>query len=215
MLSEALRYPFGGDRGDAAETLAVGFGLHLVSVWVPVLPLVPVLGYLLRVLRPDAVDAPPRFTDVPSLLRDGVVAAVVAAAYLAVPVVGLAITARGLFLGGPGAGVGRLGVIVGGAATILFVCCFTYPLPAALAAAARSGLRTAFDVRALLGVVTNARYFYGWSIGVGALGVAAAFATSPARPVALVGYFLLFYAEVVAAAAVRDAVGGKRFLGSC
>ncbi|WP_255195779.1 DUF4013 domain-containing protein [Halorarius litoreus] len=95
MLREALDFPTSGDRGSAA--LLVGSGLLLLSALVggasllfpPLLALVlvlqlPLRGYYVRVLRVTAAEADPTapsFGDVGPLLRDGLVAVVVAFVY--------------------------------------------------------------------------------------------------------------------------------------
>lgn len=220
MIPEAFGYPLGGDRGDAAETLAVGGGLHLLSAFVPVVPLVFVVGYLMRVLRStdDAEDDPATFRSpgglagARALVRDGLLGSLVVVAYSVVPAVVLGVTFYGV-LGGNASldGVGGLAVAVGGTTTLFVSLAFAYTLPAALAALARSGLRAAFSPSTVWGVATTGRYFYAWCVGASALGVGAALAVPLERLV--VGFFLLFYLEVVAAAAWARGVGGKRFAG--
>lgn len=218
MLREALGYPLRGDRGDAAETLAVGGGLHLLAWFLPVVPLVFVVGYLVRVLRGagDAAGAPATFRSpgglggVGTLVRDGLLGSVVVAAYALPPVVALAVTFTGI-VGGDASldGFGSVAVAAGGTATLFVAAGFAYALPAALAAFARTGLRAAFSPSTLRPVLTSGRYFYAWCVGASALGVGAALALPLAEVV--VGFFLLFYLEVAAAAAVARGVGGKGF----
>lgn len=222
MLPEALGYPLRGDRGDAAETLAVGGGLHLLAAFVPLLPLVAVLGYLVRVFREadDATGDPATFRSpggvagLRALVRDGLLGAVVVVAYTAVPVAVLLVTFYGLLDGAvPLAGGGRFVLLAGGTATLFVAVAFAYPLPAALAALARSGLRAALSPSTLRPAVTTGRYFYAWCVGAAVLGVGGALA--PALNPFVVGFFLGFYLEVVAVAAWARGVGGKRFVGGC
>ncbi len=213
MFLETFQYPFRGSRGDVLETLAIGGGLHLLSVFVPGLPLVPVVGYLVRVLEVAGNEEerkPPTFHNLRTLLRRGLGGTVVTCAYLLVPVVVLILTFGGI-LGtdlDPAATVGA-GVYVAGTATLVVAVGFAYPLPAALTAYARTGrLRTAFSPSHVLPAVQRAQYFVGWTFGMAVLGVAAGFAPPLNR--AALGFFLLFYAEVVAATAWARAVAGPQ-----
>lgn len=211
MLRAALRYPIRGERG--YERVLVGGGLALASAFVPLVPLVFVAGYVVRVLSHtgggggDALrDVPPGFDGVLDLFRDGLAAVVVGAAYLLVPAAVLAVTVGGL-LGGdadvatPGAATG---VLVGSTAALALAVAFVYPLPAALVGyATRRRLRAAFDVGLLLRAAGDGRYLFAWLVGVAALGTAAAL-FGPLNALAL-GFFLAFYAAAVAAALVGTA----------
>lgn len=220
-LRAALSYPLrddgDGDRS-ALDVVLVGGGLHLLAALVPVVPLVPVAGYLVRVLdraasadprafRDDA--CPPSFRGVGRLFADGLAAAAVALAYLSVPLVVLVVTARGIGLAAVGADPSTatgVGFLAGSTVTVLLALAFAYPLPAALTAYARDReLRAAFDADRLWAAVTDARYFVAVGIGVLAVGLAVALAR-PLNRLAL-GFFVVFYAEVVAAALSGRAVG--------
>lgn len=209
MLREALRYPLRGDRGDAIETLAVGGGLHLLAAYVPLLPLVPVVGYLVGVLREDGDGDPPLFRRPRRLLRDGVLGTVVCLAYLLPPLALLVVTVGWAAVEGVPAAVPRALVIVASTLSLLTAALFAYLLPAALVGLARAGLRGAFAPRELFDTVASGRYFYAWVVGAATLGAAAALAPGLNR-VAL-GFFLLFYAEVVAAVAWTAGAGGNGF----
>jgi hypothetical protein len=211
MQDGLLRYPVTGPGG--VESLLVGGGLHLLAVYLPVAPFVVVLGYLVAVIvhtasdhdaerhgAPAVVTLPPTREQARRLLVDGLRGTVVCVAYLAVPTVVTAVTVRGVV-----GGVSRLtagsgvALLVGGTAALLSAAVFGYPLPAALAAVGRHRrLRPAFDRELLRATATDARYFVGWTTGVAALAMGAA----AARPLTAVGvgFFLAFYAEVVAAA---------------
>ncbi|WP_435063734.1 DUF4013 domain-containing protein [Halobaculum sp. EA56] len=231
MIREALRFPLGDpdDRGAAAEALAVGGGLHLLSAFVPVLPLVPVVGYLVRVLGAagDADDPSrlPSFRSAGSLLRDGLVGSLLAVGFLLVPVVVLAVTFGGAVSGGAGgAGIdpttplGYGVTLVGGTVTLLLAVAVVYPLPAVLAAYARADpeagtlarVRAALSPGRLRRVVSTGRYFYAWTVGAVLVLFGLALAGAGSRPARLVGFFGLFYLEVAAAAAWSRGVGGNR-----
>lgn len=209
MLQEALRFPFRGDRGDVLETLAVGGGLHLLAAFLPVLPIVPVVGYLVGVLRDGGEGEPPLFREPRRLLRDGLLGSVVCLAYLLPPAAFLLLTVGRAAVDGVPADVPSSLFLAFSTLSLLIAVAFAYVLPAALVALARSGIRAAFAPRALLAAVANGRYFYGWTVGAATFG--SALALTPALNPIVVGFFALFYAEVVAAAAWADAVRGNRF----
>ncbi|WP_313695647.1 DUF4013 domain-containing protein [Halorarum halobium] len=246
MLQEALAFPFRGDRGDALETLAIGGGLHLLAAFVPLLPLVPVVGYLVGLLRADgggvggnradgggddaadpsggvsddgeavAEGGPhghgvelPLFRGPRRLLRDGLFGSLVCLAYLVPPVAFLLLTVGRAAIEGVPADVPSRLFVVASTLSLLLAATFAYVLPAALVGLARSGLRAAFDPRGLWGTVTDGRYFYAWSVGAVTIGSAVALA-QPLNRIAL-GFFVLFYAEVVAARAIADGVRGNGF----
>ncbi|MFW5917111.1 MAG: DUF4013 domain-containing protein [Halorubrum sp.] len=206
-----LTYPIrGSPRFDA---LVVGGGLHLLAAWVPVLPFVAVAGYLARVLattasaEPHVDPDPPDWRPIGPLLGDGLRLFATVAGYLAVPVALLVVT-----LGGPLEGFDPTGTtdgvlfIVGSTVSTLLAFAICYPLPAALVAVSRERtLRAAVDPT-LVGVATrDAGYLVATLLAAGGLGLAAA-AYGPLNAVAL-GFFLGFYVEVVAAAAVGRATG--------
>ncbi len=221
MLKAALRYPARHD--DATFTLLVGGGLHLLAVWVPVVPFVFVAGYLVRVLAHTSAGgrlalrgqtSPPRFDDLRGLVRDGLGAFVVSAVYLAVPLAILLTTVGGALSGDVSlAATGReaqVGFLVGSTVTVLLAGTFGYILPAALVNFARTGrVRSAFDGGAIRRAATDGRYFYGVMAGLVVATVAGA-AVGPLNRLAL-GFFLAFYAEVVVTAmvgrAAADALG--------
>ncbi|QLG62574.1 DUF4013 domain-containing protein [Halorarum salinum] len=209
MLREALRFPLRGDRGDVLETLAIGGGLHLLAAYLPLVPLVPVVGYLVGVLRDGSDGDPPLFRDPRRLLRDGVLGSVVCVAYLLPPLALLLVTVGRAAIEGVPADVPSGVFVVASTLSLLSAAAVAYLLPAALVGLSREGLRAAFAPRELLSTAANGRYFYAWVVGGATLGTAAAL--SPGLNRVALGFFVLFYAEVVAAAAWAAAVGGNRF----
>lgn len=210
-LPDIFEYPVrGSPRFDA---LVVGGGLHLLAVWLPLIPFVAVAGYLSRVLAATASAGPGKTAERPSwrpvgpLLRDGLRLLVTAVGYLVVPVTLLLVT-----LGGPLEGIDPTGTtdgvlfLVGTTVSTLLAFAICYPLPAALVAVAREGsLRAAVDAT-LVGTATrDAGYLVATLLAAAGLGLTAA-AYGPLNAVAL-GFFVGFYAEVVAAAAVGRATG--------
>jgi len=155
MLLEALHYPFAGER--RFEPVLVGGGLHLLAAFLPVLPLVPVAGYLVRVLRhvagddtPGAREAlaegPPDWRPVRPLLTEGVTVVGIAVSYLLLPgalLFGTLAAAEGGALAPADVGTG---VLLYTGSTLVFVSALAsvYPLPAALVAYATDGVRAAY-----------------------------------------------------------------------
>jgi hypothetical protein len=206
MLREALGYPLRGDH--AVETLLVGGLCHLLAAFVPVVPLVPVVGYLVCALddrartdRPDLPETPPpTFHDPRAVLWRGLGGSLVVVAYLAVPTLVLVVTLGGTVsrsLGSvPGVGL-SLGFYTASTVTLLVAVLFAYLLPAGLSAyAVRGSIRAAFDPGAVRAVATDARYFVTWGVAVVVVSLAAV-GFAPLNAVGA-GFFLAFYAEVVA-----------------
>lgn len=206
MVPEPLRYPFRGEH--RLDTLLVGGGLHLLAVYVPVAPLVVALGYLVVVLRDTSArdergmfDELPAFRGVREIVRLGVGASVVVVAFLVPAAVVLVVTVAGLTQAplSPGdVSFGTsLGFVLGSTASLLLAVAFTYLLPAALANYAATGrLRAAFDGGVLVRAAGDGAYFYDVLVGLVAGGVLLVVAR--ATTAYAVGFFLAFYAELVA-----------------
>jgi hypothetical protein len=227
VFREALTYPLRGD--DAEQTLLVGVILSLaVGVLaglgvLALLALVPGLllaGYAMAVVRVTArterataksEDPPPRFSDVRALAADGARALVVAAGYLLVPTVALAVTVGGAATGGRPEGLGTT-VFVFGAGTVVLVTslAFAYLLPAALSGVARTGrLAEAVERERLGRLAGDAGYFVGWVaallVGTSAVVVLRSLAAL-GRPGEVVALALSFYALVMVARLVGRGV---------
>ncbi|WP_123623742.1 DUF4013 domain-containing protein [Halorubrum sp. CSM-61] len=211
MIPNALTLPVrGSPRFDA---VLVGGGLHLLAMWLPLVPFVAVAGYLSRVLAATAATESHETAERPDwrpfgpLIRDGLRFVATAVGYLAIPLVLLLVT-----LGGPLEGIDPTGsteglvFVVGSTVATLLAFAICYPLPAALVAVARERtLRAAVD-RSLVGAATrDAGYLVATLLAAGGLGLVAA-AYGPLNAVAL-GFFVGFYAEVAAAAAIGQATG--------
>ena len=183
-----------------------------VGVLLAAVPLIPVCGYLARVVAGAEGEELPQFGPLSGLFRDGARAAVVAVGYLSVPAVLLVVTFRGAAAAGPPESVGLVVVlrVYGGATMTLFVssaAAFAYP--AATAAALRAGrLRAALPGGRLRAACIDRHYFTGWVGAVGLFGVATAVlaalaALGPAGTLVCIG--LWYYATLVAAAALGSA----------
>lgn len=171
MLTNAgrfLRYPI---RGSAAERpLLAGWILVTLSFVIPVLPAIPFLGYLLRVLLAsvDEADPPALLIEPVALLRRGVGAVVVALAYLIAPLVALFVTAYGALWTAPSLtdSVSTLTVYAGSTVIATLTLLGLYLLPVGLYGYARSGkLRGAFSPGTLRRYGAHGAYFYRWTGG--------------------------------------------------
>lgn len=208
MVPAPFRYPLRGNR--AIDVLLVGGALHLVSVYVPIVPLVVVLGYLVVVLaetakrgpvdRFDALPAVPGFVD---LVRTGFGGAVVVGLFLAPAALVLLVTVAGLTrvpLSPESISMGRsVGFLAGSTASLTLAVAFFYVLPAGLVRYGVTGrIRSAFDARAFRVAVRDGAYFYHVLVGavVGGLGLILGAITTQY----VVGFAIAFYAELVAVA---------------
>lgn len=212
-LEAALRYPM--DSDDWVTTVLVGGVLSVFGFLL--LPLVFVYGYLVRVVRRRLEDdpVPPTFDDWGDLFSDGLRGFVVVLVYMLVPAVVGAATVGGSIAamatgtrGGAAAGVG--GLLLGLLLTTLLALVFGYAAAAALVNFVREDrLGAAFDVGLLRDVVTTREYAVAWLLSVvvlfGASLVAGALNAIPLLG-AVVGAFLLFYAQVSAAKLWADGV---------
>lgn len=162
-MREALSYPVQGEHAETA-LLAAWICSFAHAVVVPVLALVPLLGYAATVVG-DGGDAPPAFLDRAVLAR-GLGGSVLALAYGAVPAAIGLVTFR--LLAGTArepAGVEPLVILAGSTAVLFFLAAGGYLLPIALGNYARTGsLRAGFAGLATVG--THAAYFVGWCSGI-------------------------------------------------
>ena len=211
MIRRLLAYPIGQSR--RLDALLIGSGLHLLAVWIPVLPLVAVAGYLSRVVaatttarRRRTDPALPAWRPIRPLFRDGVRLCVAATAYLVVPVGLLVVTLGGpLERLGPTGGSDGLVFVAGSTVATLLAFALLYPMPAAVVAVAHEGsLRAAVDTTRIGRATRDAGYLVTTLLTAGGVGLAAA-AYRPLNVIA-VGFVLAFYVEVVVAAALGGAV---------
>jgi hypothetical protein len=199
----AVTYPIAGDAAER-PLLAVWLLLAL-SVVVPVLPAVPVVGYLVRVLAAsERGDSIPEFlSDGRTLVRRSLGGVAVCVVFLGVPFAALLVTLYGIVTLEPGADapVGR--ILAGSTAVLLVGILGTYLAPISLTTYGREGsLRRAFSPASLRPVAGHAAYFFGWTLGFTALVVTvgvggALFTLSRLGP--LVGTFVLAYGLLVTA----------------
>jgi hypothetical protein len=165
-LRESIRYPLRGEH--AEEALLVGWICLLAHLlFVPLLALVPAIGYLVAVLRSTAAEgSTPPPVEYRRTLREGTVGSILVIGYALVPV---AIGAITLELAGaaaldPEAG-GSVLFFVGSTVTLFVLLGFLYALPIALCGYARGGIRGAVPNPAFGSVAGHGAYFVGWTSG--------------------------------------------------
>jgi hypothetical protein len=209
VLGAALGFPTNGDQ--TVKTILVGGVLSLLG-GVLLVPLLPVQGLMVRVLRAGAVETtdPPVFENWGDLFVDGLLAFVVQILYVLVPVfvlvvgsfaVGAGAVASGVGAdpgsvdAGAGAGLGIAGGLVA-LVGVLSVLVAVYLLPAALANFAHEEEFTAaFNVRTVARAAFTGEYLVA---AVLALVVALTLgAVAAALTVLLIGVFLSFYVQMV------------------
>ena len=199
----AVTYPVSGEARER-PLLAVWL-LFALSVVVPVLPALPVVGYFVRALAAsERGDAMPLFlADGRTLFRRSLGGTAVCLAFLGVPFAALLVTLYGVVTLEPGADAPVVVILAGSTAVLFMGIIGLYLVPVSLTTYGREGsLRRAFTVDALRPVAGHAAYFFGWTLGFTALVVAvgvggALFTVSRAGP--LFGTFVLAYGLLVAA----------------
>jgi len=177
MFEDALRFPFAGD--DSARNILIGGVLVLLSPLV--LPLLPLFGYYLRVVKAgiDDDETPPAFEEWVELSVEGLKAVVVSFVYFLLPLV---ITLIGGIVVGVGALLGQERAVSGVAtglgivgalfilASLLAILVATYVFPAALAYMAKSGdIADAFAFSSIFDVAFSVEYLVAGLLGIAAV----------------------------------------------
>lgn len=203
MFEAALTYL--KDSDDGVRTALIGGLLGLFAFLL--VPILPVFGYLVRVLDRTAggdLDAP-TFDDWETLFVDGLKTLAIGIAYLLVPaVVMAAFLGTGTFLAAATRfeAVGAVLVLAGTALTMVAGLAVWYVLPAALVRFARAGsLGAAFEFAALEPVLRSGTYARGWVYALAIL-VAGGVVVGLVGSVPILGWlaapFLAFYVQVAA-----------------
>lgn len=158
---------FGGEHTEQA--LLIGWICLLAhSLFLPVLSLVPALGYLVLVMETTLEGEstlPP--VSLPSIISQGVAASAISLLYGAIPLVVGAITiSLAADTAIDPAGSGSILFLTGSTVTLFVVLIGLYVLPIALCAYAGHGARAAVLDRSFLTIGTHAAYFIGWTSAV-------------------------------------------------
>lgn len=202
----SVRYPMEGD--DWLKTLAIGGVLFIFSFLV--VPAILVYGYIITAIR-DSLEGetePPSFGDWGGLFMKGLMSLVIGLIYMIVPIVVAAVTVGGSILAlatGSNAGqaAGLAGVFGGLGLSFVLALVFGYFAVVAIVNFARTGeFGAAFDFTTIRQVALDGDYFVAWLLSI-VVFVIASIIGSVLNVVpflgAIVGAFVFFYAEVVAA----------------
>ncbi|QZP36767.1 DUF4013 domain-containing protein [Halobaculum magnesiiphilum] len=217
QISDAVTYPT--EHDDWVKTVLIGGVLSAFGFLL--LPLLPVYGYVVRVIRHslEGDPRPPTFGDWEELVVDGAKAFLVGAAYMLVPAIVGAVTVGGSIVAiatgtRGGAATGIAGLVVGGLLTAVLSIVFGYVAVAAVVAFAdERRLGAAFDLGILKPVLLSGAYATAWAFSlVVFLAASVLVGVLNGIPVlgAVIGAFVFFYAQVVAARLWADGYGDAR-----
>lgn len=205
-FEEAIRYPMAKD--DWLKTVLIG-GLLLIFSFL-IIPAIAVYGYLITVIKGSLDDhpEPPAFEDWVGLLRKGVLAWIIGLVYLLVPLVIATITIGGSIAAmstasRAGQVAGVAGMFWGLGLSFVLTLVFGYFAVVALVNFARTDeVGAAFDFTTIKDVALDGDYLVAWLLSIAVFIVASVIGgLLNLIPLlgAIVGAFLFFYAEVVAA----------------
>ena len=206
-IGNVVTYPTKSDEW--LKTVLIGgiltvFGFLLV-------PMLPVYGYIIRTLRHrlDGRPEPPSFNDWGSLFVDGLQAWIIGIIYLLIPFIVGGVTVGGSIAAmatgsRAGSAAGMAGLVGGFAITFVLMLVFGYFAVVAVVNFAREDrFGAAFDVNTIRAVALDQDYAIPWGVSVVVFIVAGVIASVlniiPFLRV-VVGSFVFFYAQIVAAA---------------
>ncbi|WP_348613072.1 DUF4013 domain-containing protein [Halobaculum rarum] len=206
QISDAVTYPT--EHDDWVTTILIGGVLSTFGFLL--LPLLPVYGYVVRVIRHSLEDdpRPPTFGDWEELVVDGAKAILVGAVYMLIPGIVGVVTVGGSMVAiatgtRGGAATGIAGLVVGGLLTAVLSLLFGYVAVAAVVAFAdEQRVGAAFDLDVLKPVVLSGAYATAWAFSVAVfIGASVLVGVLNGIPIlgAVIGAFVFFYAQVVAA----------------
>ena len=163
-LEAAIRYP--SESSNALKTVAIGGVLTLLAFLV--VPVVLLAGYVVRVVDRTASgdDSLPEFDEWGELATTGLQAVVIGVAYGLVPaILGGGVVAIGIGVGTDGtpAGLGVVGIVLGGLLWMVLTVGVAYLLPAAIGNFAQQRtLRAGFDIGTLKPIWLSRSYVVVW-----------------------------------------------------
>lgn len=205
-IGGALRYPTNNDNWK--KTLLIGGGLSIFGFLI--IPLLLVYGYIIRVIRHRLEDdpQPPTFSEWGELFTDGIKAFVIGFVYLLVPVIvgtftfGGSIAAISTGTTG-GSAMGMAGLVVGMILTLVLSLLFGYVAVAAIVNFANERrVGAAFDFTTIKAIIFSGDFAITWGLSV-VVFIAASLVVALLNiiPVlgAIIGAFVFFYAQIVAA----------------
>ena len=162
-MRAALGYPLQGEHGEKA-VLSAWLCVFVHAIALPVVALVPVLGYVATVLGADGDDPPP-FLD-RALVTRSLGATAITLGYGVVPLGTAALAFQFLFGADQAPSeTEAIFVLAASTAVLIVLAGYAYVLPIALANYVRGGsLRSA--TTDLVDVASHAAYFVGWASGI-------------------------------------------------
>lgn len=205
-FEQSLRYPT--EQDDWLKTLAIGGVLFIFSFLI--IPAIVVYGYVITAISEtlEGKTEPPVFTDWGGLLRKGVLGWIIGIIYLLVPIIVALVTVGGsigAMATGSQAGqaLGAASLLGGLGLSIVLSLVFGYFAVVGLVNFARTDEFTdAFDFTTVKQVALNREYFVHWLLSVVVFIIASVIGGAlniiPFLG-AIIGAFVFFYAEVVAA----------------
>lgn len=210
-LNDALRYPT--VREDWYRTIVIGGVLSVFAFLI--IPIFLIFGYLVRVMQAQLMHEsdPPYFAEWADLFVVGFKGFIIGFVYMLIPLIVMGITIGGAaiaFATGTdiGTGLGVMGLVGGGILTALLVLLFGYVTIAGIVNFARTEqLGDGFDLGTVGSVIGTREYAVAWLSAVLVLFVAAIIAGAlNEAPVigVILGAFLMFYAQMVAASQWAD-----------
>lgn len=204
MINDALTYPTNHD--DWKGTILIGGILSLLGFLL--IPLLPVYGYLIRVIRYrlDGDPQPPTFGDWEELFVDGIKAFVIMFVYFIIPGIIGAVTVGasiGTLATGGNAASGFAGFGLAFLLTIVLFLVFGYIAVAALVNFANEDqLGAGFDFTAIKAIIFTEEYALAWALSIGIF-IAAWIVVGLLNVIpllgAIIGAFVIFYVQIVAA----------------
>lgn len=205
-ISESVQYPMQHD--DWLRTIAIGGLLSFFGFLI--IPLFLVYGYMARVIEVNLAGeaSPPTFGDWGELLVTGLKVFVIGVIYFLIPAIVAAVTLGGsiaAFATGTSAGTatGVAGLLGGFFVTLVLGLLFGYIAVAGIINFVREDqISAAFDVDRLRQIVLSSEYAVAWLLSIGVFVVASVVAgILNVVPLigAILGAFVFFYAQIVAA----------------
>ena len=195
------------ESDDWIVTVGIGGAMTLLSFLV--IPIFVVMGYLVRALRAgmEGATEPPVFDEWGDLLKEGVMASIIAFVYQLVPIIVFGVLVGGSLVpmltgSEAGFGLGFIGFLVAFLAWWVLAIVFGYVGFAAVASYAKEGsLGAGFDVGTIIQVITSMDYLMAW-LYVIALNIVVGLVVAMLNiiPVlgGIIGAFVGFYALIIA-----------------
>ena len=204
-IETLAKYPMESD--DWIITVGIGGVTTLLSIFI--LPTIVVMGYLVRALRAgmERAEEPPVFDEWGELLKEGVMATIIAFVYQLVPIIVFSALIVGSLIpmltgSEAGFGLGFFGLIAAFFAWWVLAIVFGYVGFAAVANYAKEGsIAAGFDIGTIIQVITSTDYMLAWLYVIAlniVVGLVAAMLNIVPFLGTIIGAFVGFYALIIA-----------------